>query len=637
MRGVLLVNMPFAALDTPSLALGLFKSRLRAENIPCRVVDLNLRFAEMAGWDAYDLILKLPAIMAGEQLFAREVFGDRLPSDAEYYREVLETGLAARDIPPRLEEIRRHVPAFLRHCLESIPWHAYDVIGFTSLFEQNLPSLALARLIKQRWPEKIIVFGGANCEDIMGLTLHRSFPFVDYVFTGEADRAFPELILRLKYGHPVEGIPGMVHRRGRQSVQAAPAQPIDDLDALPIPDYDDYFAHLAGSRLRQWVQPSLLMEGARGCWWGAKSHCTFCGLNGSTLRFRSKRAERALSELEYLVDRHGVGLVRFVDNIIEMDYFDELLPQLAKRRDDVFIVFEVKANLKKGQIEILRDARVTVQAGIESLSSHVLRLMAKGTDALRNVQTLKWCKQFGVRADWNLLYGFPGEVPDDYRESLALAQVLTHLDPPSGCGPIRLDRFSPNFNEAARRGFANVRPMRLFRHLYALDQATLSDLVYYFDFDYERPIDDGGTIPALDRAIESWKGRSDSLVIEQLGDEVVIRDTRPVAVWPQTVMRGLTARVYEHCDRVRSVRQVVDAMCERGEVSESEIRSIIHELVEHKLMVQDGDKVLSLAVMTYTPAHEREDGRSAAAASRSEGEGGSQVRPGSLAVIQPTG
>src|SRR5215471_9683657 len=187
MKGVLLINMPFAAIDSPSLALGLFKARLRADGIRCDVRQLNLTFAEMIGSENYDFILQLPAIFAGEQLFARSVFGDRLPPDRDYYGAVLRDGMASPDVPPRLEGLRAAVEPFLQHCLGTIPWQHYDIIGFTSLFEQNLPSLALAAQIKQHWPHKVIVFGGANCEDVMGVTLHRTFPFVDYVCAGEAD------------------------------------------------------------------------------------------------------------------------------------------------------------------------------------------------------------------------------------------------------------------------------------------------------------------------------------------------------------------------------------------------------------------------------------------------------------------
>ena len=72
------------------------------------------------------------------------------------------------------------------------------------------------------------------------------------------------------------------------------------------------------------------------------------------------------------------------------------------------LFYEVKANLKKAQVRLLRDAGVRViQPGIESFSSNVLARMRKGVKGLQNIQLLKWCKEFGITPHWNLLWGFP--------------------------------------------------------------------------------------------------------------------------------------------------------------------------------------------------------------------------------------
>ena len=57
-----------------------------------------------------------------------------------------------------------------------------------------MPSLCLARRIKARRPETVIVFGGAACEGEMGIELLRQFPEIDYVFLGEADLTFPPVV-----------------------------------------------------------------------------------------------------------------------------------------------------------------------------------------------------------------------------------------------------------------------------------------------------------------------------------------------------------------------------------------------------------------------------------------------------------
>src|SRR5439155_9938826 len=134
----------------------------------------------------------------------------------------------------------------------------------------------------------------------------------------EAEESFPALARRLLSGRPIGPpggpIPGIVYRVAGQSVATGPAPLLRHLDKLPVPDFGDYFRDLEQSTGGAAVVPTLLLETSRGCWWGAKSHCTFCGLNGGMMAFRSKSAERALEELEYLVGRWRIDQVEVVDN-----------------------------------------------------------------------------------------------------------------------------------------------------------------------------------------------------------------------------------------------------------------------------------------------------------------------------------
>jgi radical SAM superfamily enzyme YgiQ (UPF0313 family) len=75
-----------------------------------------------------------------------------------------------------------------------------------------------------------------------------------------------------------------------------------------------------GARHQVWIP----FESARGCWWGAKHHCTFCGLNGSAMRFRAKSPQRVLSELADLARRHHSFRFEAVDNILEPRYLKDL-------------------------------------------------------------------------------------------------------------------------------------------------------------------------------------------------------------------------------------------------------------------------------------------------------------------------
>ena len=77
--------------------------------------------------------------------------------------------------------------------------------------------------------------------------------------------------------------------------------------------HDDYVAQFGASSLTAVETPTLALETSRGCWWGQKHHCTFCGLNGEDMQYRSKSGPRAREELDFLVDRHANRLVHVVD------------------------------------------------------------------------------------------------------------------------------------------------------------------------------------------------------------------------------------------------------------------------------------------------------------------------------------
>ena len=609
MKRVLLINMPFAEVLYPSLALGLLKARCREEGIPCEVQYLNILFAEMVGWENYSLLSTLTSPYAGEQMFAEALFGHAVPPDAQYYAEIIAP--ISRELPNRLQQMKRQVGPFLQLSLDGIRWESYDIIGFTSLFDQNLPSLALAYWIKHQYPHKTIVFGGANCEEIMGLTLHRCFPFVDYVCSGEADHTFPELVKQLSLGHPVSRLPGIVYRDRGRSIYTGDAPKVLDLDSLPVPEFDDYYERLRTGYLPPSIVPDLVMETSRGCWWGQKAKCSFCGLNGKSIFFRSKSTPRILDEMARLLgryQRYGVQQVRIVDNVVNPSYFDDLFSRLAELTPGVQFFLEVRPTLKKSEIRALAEAGVRyIQPGLEHLSTHALKLMGKGTTALHNIQLLKWSRQYGVEADWNIILGLPGEGSGDYARCLELARVLTHLNPPSSVGSFRLDRFSRNFDCADELGLVDVRPHFIYRYLYPFDDETLFDLVYHFDYGYRQPIDDGGLRPALQRQIAAWKSRRDRLIAQRSGEQVTLVDTRPVAASPRVTLDGARRLIYECCDRMRMPEQIQRWLEGQGESLEIEqIGMILAEFVRNKLMIAENGRYLSLAVLTYTPDHEGE-------------------------------
>ena len=604
MSRVLLINMPFLNLRWPNLGPSLLKAALTRRGIGCDMAYFNFDFAERVGRKRYDWIADCFAfVLGGERLFAKHYFGDKLPDDGSYYRDVL---LAA---DPELtggdrsdfEQIGRHVEPLLDDCMAAIDWKQHCVVGFAASFQQTMPSVCLARRIKQLRPEMTIVFGGAACEADMGVELLRQFPDIDYVFPGDADLTFPPVVEQILYGRPPEQLPGVLGRdclRVRES-----ADEVRNMDDLPYPDFDDYFQRLRRSPLQAAVDPLLFFETSRGCWWGQKHHCKFCGLNGRTLTYRSKSPQRAVDELRHLVERHDVHRACSADNILDFRYFDTLLPMLAKADLDLAFVYEMKTNLKRRQVRALLGAGLgAAQLGIETFITPVLKLIGKGATALQNVQTLKWFSEAGIEVKWNLLYGFPGEDPDDYAAMADLLPSLCHLAPPLAIGRVRMDRFAPYFEDPAAHGMINARPHRAFGHVYPFAHDVLERMAYYFEYDYadgRNPLDYAAeTI----HTAETWQHLGTSVTLsywDRPDGVLILTDTRPTAESFQQRLTRLERAVYLFCDTGRSppeIRGYIAQANPHEPIEEESLQRMLDDWIARRIMVHLDGRYLSLAL-----------------------------------------
>lgn len=482
---VALVSMPFHSLEVPSSAFGALRPSL--EEAGHDVVECygGLWFAEhlhaatggTIGAGHYEQVSNQFEHATGDWVFAGALSGRARHGDDFYLPYLRQHGV---DPEPALR-MREHVADFLAVAAQRVLAARPDAVACTSTFMQNVPTLALAAELKRRAPGLPVLLGGGNCDGVQGSALLRAFDQIDYVVSGEGEHALPQLLEVVTGARHPGDVAGLHWRDPVGQVISNPPGALVPFAQLPAPDYRAYFEEIDRSPLRSQVRPKLVLEAARGCWWGEKHHCTFCGLNGTTMAFRSKPAEVLLGQLEDLVVRHRCLDVVMVDNIMDSRYTREFLPALAERAWDLRVHWEVKSNLTAADIEAFRAAGVhQIQPGIESLSSHVLKLMRKGVTGPQNVGVLRECESAGLTVTWNLLFGFPGERTEDYRVMLGQLDNLVHLQPPGAVERLLLERFSPYFDDPDL-GFPDRSPAEIYRHLYDVDEQVLQDLVYLFD------------------------------------------------------------------------------------------------------------------------------------------------------------
>ena len=629
---VVLVTMPYASLECPSAALGVLKASLTRAGIASEVVYANLWFSAFVGINAYRFLnIGHRYDMIGEWTFAGAAFPGFEPDPshhlehlAQYFCKYYERKPGPDSLAKMMDlfrRVREQAEPFVDELAARILAKKPKVVGCSSSFEQHLASLALLRRVRELDPKVVTIMGGANCEDSMGLATIENFPWLDLVFSGEADSVMAELCaLLIKQGRDFASEqlpPGAIDRRLAERIAAQPLEQREiprlmtpDLDAMPVPDYREFLDTLGQVNPEGSIIPGLMLETSRGCWWG---RCTFCGLNGCGKKYRSKSPARILEEIETLAQGHGVSSFGLSDTVISKAFWSQVLPYYASGSSPYNLFFETRSNLSPEQVSLLADAGVRwVQPGIEGLHDGMLELMDKGVTTLDNVQMLKLCRQAGIFVIWHLLVGFPGEQDQWHREAASWLPLIYHLQPVQGVKRIRYDRFCQYQQEPAKHGLA-IEPFEVYKILFPLGERELEDLAYYFRdqrpgsaYHAQSPVPPG--IKAL-RACQAWwhsafYGRQQArLTMTREEGRLVISDSRPCAPAPRVVLEGLEARVLGACGEIGDLEQIEQRLAQAGApAAPEEIKNALETLDQAKLVLALGGRYLGLALEGEPPA-----------------------------------
>lgn len=495
---ILLVVPPFTVANRSVLGVHTLQACARQAGFKVDVLYANLSFAAEIGIANYKAItMARHDLLAGERIFAACAY-DGVPPlgrDAESFilHHTLPDEMPKTPDPrwqrkeiikvqaSNLQAMAKTAQDWIDQVARAISERNFKIVGCTTMFDQTAAGIALLRQVKAYSPEVITLMGGANCEGEMAEGIASLTDCLDYIFSGESEESFVAFLQAIAAGQ-------------RPAEKIIRGLPQSNMNSLPIPDFSEYYtqfdAYLPGAA-SELGGLQIIYESSRGCWWGQKHHCTFCGLNGMGMGFREKSAEKVISELRHLLDRHPKQphtRIMMADNIMPYTFFRNVVPQLsqiAREKNGLTIFYEQKANLNLKQVMALMEAGINhIQPGIEAVSTTLLRIMDKGISAAQNIALMRYARSAGMSLDWSLLAGFPGEDQEAYEETLRLVPLLKHLEPPSGINYLTLDRFSPYYERPEAYQIHNIQPWESYRMVLP-EQADVPKVAYHFNGDFD--------------------------------------------------------------------------------------------------------------------------------------------------------
>ena len=249
---------------------------------------------------------------------------------------------------------------------------------------------------------------------------------IDYGFVGEGELALIEFVETLQRGQNPESVKGLAFRKADgQVVLTAERGEIPNLDALPIPEYED-FGFPQSMRNNKYAQQCTLLEsfddvrfveivGSRSCPFA----CTFC-YHPLGRKYRQRSLDHIFQEIDFLTKTYGVNVVMFSDELFSINERRAL--EFAERIKPYGIRWFVQYRVTDVRLEVLEkmvDAGLTVIfLGIESMSDTVLKSMQKKITREQVIKALEAVRKARLLSASNIILGDPADTVETIKESL---------------------------------------------------------------------------------------------------------------------------------------------------------------------------------------------------------------------------
>ena len=299
--------------------------------------------------------------------------------------------------------------------IEELRANGTDLVGISvraSAFHR------LARVVTERIRSTLkipVLWGGmhpSSCPE-------DAIQVADLVAIGEAEQSLPQLVRKLRRGDSVVDLPGLWLHTAAGIRRNPVATLVQDLDALPMPDYHSADKCLIeGHKVQRGDpysnQPIYLLMASRGCPFPS---CTFCSnsvmdqLYGDQPYFRLRGIDHVLAEVRYARENFpSLKRIRFDDEEfpVRKAWFDEFC---ARWPEEAGVPFEIHMDprvVTRERLERLKAIGLdTVFMGIQSTAKVNRDLYCRNVSDEQVIAAAQAIHDSGVRAGYQVILDDP--------------------------------------------------------------------------------------------------------------------------------------------------------------------------------------------------------------------------------------
>ncbi len=327
----------------------------------------------------------------------------------------------------QFEEINKHYILhdfiFLQNSIPDMLEEIEDpfIIGFSCYMWNIEYNLALAKAIKEKWPDCVIVFGGPQIPDSTEYV--EEYGYIDITIHGEGEIAFYSILIELLKDNNLSKINNISYRDNGIAIKTPKKAP-ENIDNFPSPYAMGMFDGLLKNEKYKNIKFDAILETNRGCPYG----CIYCYWARSGSSFRKFPMERVKKDIKWMATHNIAYCVCADSNFGILDRDEEIADYViemknkygcpekfetasAKNKDE----FTFRINLKLEKSGLNRGISVAVQ----SMSPKTLEIIGRKNMSVNNLsEQLQKYRKHNIDTYTDLILGLPGETLDSFCKGL---------------------------------------------------------------------------------------------------------------------------------------------------------------------------------------------------------------------------
>jgi hypothetical protein len=390
-----------------------------------------------------------------------------------------------------------------------------DCFGISIIYDHQLAyGLHLARLLKQKWPDKKVIFGGTSISQLYKYLKEKSqmkrfFDSCDAIIIGEGETALCEIAAADGDLHDKRIPNAITYDKARDELRFPAQIHYENLKELGAPLYDyNWELYLSPER-------GINYAPTRGCYW---NRCTFCdyGLNtdSPTSPWREREIDQVIEDIKQAQRAYKVKYVYFAVDVMAPGYIERLSDAVI----DAGLDIRWSAELRMEKIfsaerckKMIRSGCVCISFGMESGNQRILDLIDKGTKVTYMAETMKNFASAGIAVQLMAFTDFPTETPSEKKETYNFIQINKDHWSTGGMGAFLLTGTSIIAKNPEKFGIKllDTKDADVARAIaYRIDAETDREVLLTEDSDASFD-EDGGIFPKI--LGRPWAGGTDTL------------------------------------------------------------------------------------------------------------------------------